>query len=164
MNYTLPETIKFKEHTISRLHYAIFVTHGGYYKIEAHAENHLSQHNKSSKTVHAEIAALNKLIRNKNITKNSNKKQKFNLIVLRYTKSGKLSTSRPCLHCIDRLEEACMKYGIIIKTVYYSTTDGKIESEKFCDMKYSQCTQISSWNKIILGINTVIYNDRRSVK
>ena len=83
---------------------------------------------------HAEIDAYNKIKTYKNMPK------KIDIFVIRLTKTGLLSESRPCYHCINSLE----KSGLNIKYVYYSTSDGLIVKEIFKTMKYSDITYVSS--------------------
>jgi deoxycytidylate deaminase len=85
------------------------------------------------RSTHAEIDVLIKLLNHK-ISKL--RYLKFILIVIRITKSGKLTMSRPCKHCLEILSRS----GIRIREVHYSTTEGTIANEKFSDL-------ISSDNK-----------------
>lgn len=63
----------------------------------------------------------------------------LDMIVVRFTKSGKLCQSRPCFHCLKALSES----GINVKNVYYSKDDD-IMKEKFADMMTSDLTVVSS--------------------
>lgn len=83
---------------------------------------------------HAEMDALNKIKKWKNMPKC------IDMFVIRFNKTGGLSESRPCYHCIDSLE----KSKINIKNVYYSNSSGIITKEKFKKMKDSPLTYISS--------------------
>lgn len=89
----------------------------------------------NSLSTHAEIDALNRL-KSKNI---NIKRYKFDLLVIRISKTGKLGESRPCYHCLKKLEES----GIKIKNVYYSTNLFGIQKEKFNLMKDSDKTTYS---------------------
>jgi len=91
----------------------------------------------NSLTIHAEINALEKIM-----SHNKNHK-KLNLLVIRTTTNGKLCSSRPCYHCLERLESSNIK----IKNVYYSTSDNIICKEKFSKMKESFLTYISRANR-----------------
>ncbi len=71
-------------------------------------------------SVHAEIMALNKVIK-------YNKKG-FDIIVIRLTKANKLTYSRPCAQCIETLKNNGFR------KVYYSNFEGNIESEYLSDM------------------------------
>ncbi|ARF08633.1 hypothetical protein Catovirus_1_683 [Catovirus CTV1] len=82
-------------------------------------------------SIHAEIDALYKLKSKKN-----SKNNKYELMVVRISKTGKLGESRPCYHCLEKLENS----GIKIHNVYYSTKNNIILKEKFNTMKYSDKT------------------------
>lgn len=89
---------------------------------------------KNMPSKHAEIDALNKIKNKKNIPKN------IDLLVIKLTKSGKLSSSRPCIHCLNSLEKSNLKF----KNIYYSDSNGNILKEKFSNMKNNPTTYISS--------------------
>ncbi len=89
----------------------------------------------NSEKKHAETEALSKI--------KMNSRKKYDLLVVRLTRSGKLSSSRPCFHCLCKLE----KSGVKIRHVYYSTQDGTIAREKFTEMKDSPLTYISSGHR-----------------
>lgn len=75
---------------------------------------------------HAEINAFMK------INKWKNRPKILDLLVIRYSKSGKLGESRPCFHCIMKLKQS----NIGLRNVYYSTNNGIIIKEKFNNMLY----------------------------
>ena len=83
-------------------------------------------------TLHAEIDAYLKLPR-------YYCKFDLDMVVVRFTKDGRLFQSRPCYHCLRTLAAA----RISIKNVYYSN-NGKMCKEKFCDMIDSPLTSVSS--------------------
>lgn len=83
-------------------------------------------------TLHAEIDAYQKLPR-------YYMSLDLDMIVIRFSKEGKLCHSRPCYHCLKTLTES----GISIKNVYYSKDD-EMHKEKFCDMLNSEMTCITS--------------------
>jgi hypothetical protein len=90
-------------------------------------------------STHAEMDALIKLygyIKKYNIRKIP----ELCLLVVRYTSTGKLASSRPCFHCLNSLE----KSGLKIKYIYYSNKEGSIDCEEFINMKDNENTQISS--------------------
>ncbi len=82
---------------------------------------------------HAEMDAINKIKTKKNLPK------KMDMFVIRITKTGLLSESRPCLHCLKALEKSKLK----IRYIFYSKKQGFIR-EKFKYMKDSPLTYISS--------------------
>jgi hypothetical protein len=94
----------------------------------------------NDRSVHAEIDFMKKL--NKQYT--FSPRIKINLLVVRLSKTGIIGESRPCYHCLCKLQ----KYSHIIKYIYYSTSDGKINRELLTqNMLNSHKTHISSGNK-----------------
>lgn len=83
---------------------------------------------------HAEMDVLNKVKNKKNMPK------KIDLMVIRLTKTGLLTESRPCYHCLCFMEKCTLD----IRDVYYSTSEGTIVKEKLSDMKSNPVTCISS--------------------
>ena len=83
-------------------------------------------------TLHAEIDAYRKLPR-------YYMGYDLDMIVVRFTKEGKLCQSRPCYHCLKTLSES----GISIKNVYYSKDDDMCK-EKFDNMLNSELTCMTS--------------------
>jgi cytidine deaminase len=94
-------------------------------------------------STHAEIDALNRLsiIHSKKFKKC--KRLDYNLFVIRLTGTGKLASSRPCFHCLNTMN----KTNVNIRYVYYSTTNGSINREKFRDMLKSSSTYVSNGHK-----------------
>jgi deoxycytidylate deaminase len=93
------------------------------------------------RSYHAEIHSLSQFLQKNNL--NSMKKvlschspcnkythlisKKLEILVIRLDKQGNLKNSKPCKHCLETLK----KFNI--KTVYYSTDEGKIEMERIRD-------------------------------
>jgi tRNA(Arg) A34 adenosine deaminase TadA len=92
--------------------------------------NFKKQHNTPS--THAEIDAFKKLSR-------YYASRDMNIIVVRFTKTGDLCSSRPCYHCLKTL----MNSGMKIKHVYYSCRR-TMYKEKFNTMFESELTTITS--------------------
>lgn len=114
-------------------HFAIFLKKGTYEKeMLVIGENKYSNNNSFIMSTHAEIDALNKLKTKKNVNIKNNK---FDLVVIRLSRTGKLGESRPCFHCLEKLENSNVK----IRNVYYSSND-TIVKEKFNIMKDSDKT------------------------
>jgi hypothetical protein len=97
---------------------------------------------------HAEMDVIRKMYNNK--TFNTNKRiDKFDVLVIRVSKIGKLGSSRPCYHCISGM----MSTPIVkINYVYYSTNDGIIVREKLDRMLESELTIVSTGWKIYTNI------------
>lgn len=92
-----------------------YVSYGG--KIISYGENHVS----GNKSIHAEIAAINYLL------KNCFKQRKFSrlkLVVYRIKSDGTYGNSKPCQNCIQTLK----MYGL--KSVLYSNESGNFVCEK----------------------------------
>ncbi len=96
------------------LHFAIIFSKKG--NILSYGENYTG----NNFTVHAEHDCINKLPTLKN------KVKKVCLLAVRITKANKITMSKPCMHCIEKMNQANSK-GYKIDTVYYSTTDSRIE-------------------------------------
>ena len=79
-------------------------------------------------SIHAEEDAMNKYIV-KQKRKNNKKRPKIDILVIRITNNGNLKNSKPCLHCILKLESFASVVNI--KNVYYSNDNGEIEHIKF---------------------------------
>jgi len=103
-------------------------------------------------STHAEIKALNKLLKSIGSIKNiSHRHNKYNLIVIRLTKTGMMGFSRPCQHCINRLLKTNM---INIVNIYYSVNENKIIKEDLTSILNTSLTYISfGWMKNIIKKN-----------
>ena len=71
--------------------------------------------------MHAEISALMHIPKSKH-------REEYNLLVLRVTRSGILTSAKPCYHCIKQLMRAT---NIKIKYVFYSDPPGIIQCISF---------------------------------
>ncbi len=78
-------------------------------------------------SIHAEIDAMNKFIKNNNVKR----KTRVNILVLRTMSDGRLKNSKPCRHCVLKMSNN--KY-LNIKNVYYSTENGEIICIKLKDL------------------------------
>jgi hypothetical protein len=76
-----------------------------------------------SPSIHAEHNVLLKL---KTLNKNKNKKETINLLVVRFSKTNKIQSSKPCSKCIKMMNIIPYKKGYKIKNIYYSNNDGNI--------------------------------------
>lgn len=100
---------------------------------------------------HAEIDLLKKEKKNYIITK---KIRKLNLIVIKVSKTGNISTARPCYHCIKQLNSASF---VRIKNIYYSNHDGNIVKETFDQLIksiYDGTAVISSGYRMRMNLTT----------
>jgi len=78
---------------------------------------------RSDTTIHAEINAINNLVRRSAYKKHLTK---IDLLVIRTSKTGKLGMSKPCIKCIIDLSTMPQKKGYVIKNIYYSNSEGII--------------------------------------
>lgn len=85
---------------------------------------------------HAEEAALIKM-RKRKMNTEYEKRDRYDILVVRITKGGQFAESRPCPKCIERMR----KSGIKINRVYYTTRKRTLMMEKLnemkCEMNYS---------------------------
>lgn len=72
---------------------------------------------------HAEIDVLNNCFRK---LSKINKKDKFDIAVVRINRSGEFKNSKPCYHCIEYMKSC----GLQIENVYYSDSNGDLICEK----------------------------------
>lgn len=81
---------------------------------------------------HAEHDAIEKLI------KRNRKRRKYlinvDIIVIRFNKNNKLTSSKPCVHCIHRMLTMPEKYGYKINNIYYSDENGNIIKTKINEL------------------------------
>ncbi len=98
-------------------------------KVVVGRSNTMKQYN--TPTTHAEIDAIKR-------TPQYYLKRGINLCVFSFTSEGRMRSSRPCFHCLQTLSNYNIRY------VYYSTEDGDIHKEKFCEMMDSDLTTVSS--------------------
>ena len=106
-------------------------------------------------TTHAERDAISKLPFRK-----SKKCKKINILVIRTTKIGTLSNSKPCYHCIMDMINITPKYGYKINNVYYSTDDGSITKTKLSELYKSGDYHYSSFHRVSKMCN----NNKKELK
>ncbi len=94
-------------------------------------------------STHAEMDVLRKVLKSKSVVPGTVPKRidKYDILVIRISKTYKLGSSRPCYHCINTMMNTS---SIKIRHVYYSTRDGKIARERLDDMLKSELTQVST--------------------
>ena len=100
---------------------------------------------------HAEIDVLKKEKKNYCLTR---KIRKFDLIVIKVSKTGNISTARPCYHCIKQLESASF---VRIKNIFYSNKEGNIIKETFEQLiksVYDGTAIISSGYRMRMGLTS----------
>ncbi len=92
-------------------------------------------------STHAEMDVLRKLYKTTQAPTGNKRIEKFDVLVIRISKTGKLGASRPCFHCINSMVNTSI---VKIQNVYYSTNDGKIIKEKLDNMLDSDLTIVST--------------------
>lgn len=79
-------------------------------------------------SIHAEVSAIKKL---QEIYKEKRKVLTYDLLVFRIFHNNSLHYSRPCYHCIRKLENSLF---IKIRNVYYTAELGKLKCESFKEL------------------------------
>jgi cytidine deaminase len=82
-------------------------------------------------SIHAEHCCINKL-------PYSRKPIKINILVVRFTKNGQLSNSKPCSKCVKMMLDYFPKKGYIVKKIWYSNEYGKISKSSLNKLRYSE--------------------------
>ena len=89
-------------------------------------------------SIHAEIDSYRKLVSTLSLHKS--RVLKVDLCVMRFSKTGVVGSSRPCINCLSFLARSKL---INIRYVYYSTGEGRVAREKFSHMIQSKETHVS---------------------
>lgn len=94
-------------------------------------------------STHAEMDVLRKVLKSKSIVPGTVPKRidKYDILVIRISKTYKLGSSRPCYHCINSMMNTS---AIKIRYVYYSTPNGRIVRERLDEMLESELTHVST--------------------
>jgi len=93
-------------------------------------------------TIHAEMDAINGFLRGYNPTKAKGiKRQNLKLFVIRFTKSGLLANSEPCIDCVQKM------YDLGIKRVSWTTSERTIESNTPKNLLLKNNSTVSSGNR-----------------
>ena len=111
-------------------HVAMIFEKNNYEQPLCYGTNYLVDLN-DNRSIHAEHDALLRL--KKNFSK---KLKKINLLVIRYTNTYKLTTSKPCIFCLEKMKGLALQKGYKIHKVYYSGFR-EIYSDKFTTL-YNQ--------------------------
>lgn len=95
----------------------IFTKHRGFMSPLSYGENQI----RGKTSIHAEEDCINKIP-----YKKDGKIKKVSLLVLRVNKLGNLTMSKPCKHCIQKMNEIIHK-NYKITSVYFTNNEGDIE-------------------------------------
>ena len=112
-----------------------------FYTMTIGMNSYKNQERKSNHTIHAEFDAINKLPNRKNKSI-----KKINLLVIRTTKTGKLSSSKPCYSCIMDMLTLPPKKGYKIEWIYHSNEDETISKVKLATLYKSGDFHYSSFH------------------
>lgn len=91
--------------------------------------NSYKNQEKDGKTIHAECDAIRKLPSRKNKSI-----KRINMLVIRTSKTGKLSMSKPCYNCIIKMMNDAPKKGYKIEWIYYTNDEGIVIKEKLVNL------------------------------
>lgn len=94
-----------------------------------HGENYRVENCINKCSLHAEDVAIEKFKQSKKNYKN----KKFNMLIIRFSKSGEIGDSKPCNQCINKI----IKSGINFKKIYYTTKHKTIKSETLSHLQTS---------------------------
>jgi hypothetical protein len=100
-------------------------------------------------SIHAEHDCIRKLEKLEKYRRHIKKKEKIDMIVIRYSVKGYIGLSKPCKGCLMRLE----KCDFNIRYIYYSDSYGDIVREKFKDLLNSDTTSYSSATRFKKGVD-----------
>jgi cytidine deaminase len=90
-------------------------------------------------SIHAEVNAIEKLPSRKD-----GRLLKVSLLVFRVTKSGKYTMSKPCMHCIEKMNQTCAR-NYKIFSVYYTNKDGDFEKSSLNQLSNEPEKHVSKW-------------------
>ena len=85
----------------------------------------MNRYTNHKKSTHAENSAISRLK-----YRETNKKKKVDILVIKTSKSGRIGNSKPCYHCLMDLKRLSPERGYRINNVYYSNSDGIIVKKK----------------------------------
>jgi cytidine deaminase len=100
--------------------------------------------NSVSTSIHAEDSALNKYLRMVSLTQI--KQKQVDIVVIGYNSLKNIRMSRPCYHCLLKLQMSNIK----IRHIYYRTVTGTIMREPFHQMLHSNKTYMSGGNRYMI--------------
>lgn len=93
-------------------------------------------------TIHAEMDVINGLLRGYSSVKVANfARQNLKILVVRFTKSGLLANSEPCVNCVRKMS------ALGIKKVTWSTRDRTIVSDTPKNLLACDKSNVSSGNR-----------------
>lgn len=134
-------------------HYCVILPSGRHstwwHKVALGTNSNITHKGMPSK--HAEIDAMGKIKKWKNLP------DEIDIFVIRLTKTGILSESRPCLHCLMSM----VLSRLPIRYIYYSTSSGEIAVECIKTMVSTKTNYISSGMRSRAEKSIYKYDGRR---
>jgi hypothetical protein len=94
-------------------------------------------------SIHAEVNAMHKLP----YLPRHKRPKKVDLLVIRVNRGGSMGNSKPCLNCVQQMSKFLPMKGYTLDTIYYTTQNGIIVSEKFTDLLNSDTPYLSRFYK-----------------
>jgi cytidine deaminase len=94
-------------------------------------------------SIHAEVNAMHKLP----YLPRHKRPKKVDLLVIRVNRGGSMGNSKPCLNCVQQMNKFLPMKGYTLDTIYYTTQNGIIVSEKFTDLLNSDTPYLSRFYK-----------------
>lgn len=92
-----------------------------------------------NKSIHAEVDAIDKI-------RDIGKFRKIFILVVRITKSGEITISKPCKSCIEKMNSFnCKNYKI--SRIYYSNKEGDIVKSSLDKLNIEPCKHISRMDR-----------------
>lgn len=117
-----------KKHNIKggKVHSAFFVNViKGQLQVIIHGSSYSTPQFQTLPSIHAEHDAVIKLAR---FIGKTNRKQCYDLVVVSTTKTGRLTSSKPCIKCVELLKTT---RNVRIRNVHYSTENGCMQIQKY---------------------------------
>jgi hypothetical protein len=115
----------------------IFPSNGDFSSPLSYGENQI----RGNSSIHAEANCIDKIP-----MKRDGKIKKVDLLVIRVTRDGRCTMSKPCMHCISKMNSIiCKNYRI--RSVYYSNYDGEIEKLSLSKLNKDPHKHISKLNR-----------------
>ncbi len=114
------------------------------FALQSYGENHYKTYKYDHiSSVHAEANAIKKL----QSLPRQRRPKKIDLMVVRVSCSGKLGSSKPCLHCIVKMYRELPIKGYNLEDVYYTDSEGVICCKKFIELLDDDTPHVSKYYK-----------------
>jgi len=104
----------------------------------------------NDRTIHAEVSSILNLPPLVNTKKNL---KKINILVIKTTHTGKIGSSKPCMYCINNMNNLPQKKGYQLKKIFYSDVNGDIIETTLKHLSESDEVHIPKWYKRVDNIS-----------